>query len=74
MKELYKRILADTPLFFKKLRNKAVVLGVVAASILATGYIDDEGIARILRYIVAVNAAIAAVSQTTKTDTNDGKS
>jgi len=71
MKTIIKRLKAETPKFFKVLRNAAISCGAVATALIASN--DTLGLnlgidlLQLLKYAIAVSVAVASVSQTTKT-------
>lgn len=70
--EIIKRIKSETPSFFKKLRCAAVIIGIIASSILGahkTGELNfPEWMIEISKYIAFMSATAAMIAQTTKTD------
>jgi hypothetical protein len=71
MKTIIQRLRAETPKFFKVLRNAAISCGAVATALIASN--DTLGLnlgidlVQLLKYAIAVSVAVASVSQTTKT-------
>jgi len=70
--EVLNRVKAKTPSFFKKVRKFAVILSVVATSIIGaqkSGEIDfPDFIYQISKYIAFMAATAAVIAQTTKED------
>lgn len=71
MKTLIQRITAETPKFFKALRNMSITLGVAATTLVASNDSLNLGLSvdllQLLKYAIAISVAVASVSQTTKT-------
>lgn len=67
------RVTTPTPPFFKKLRNIALVIGSVAASILVAPVALPAIVMTIAEYAIVACTAISAVSQVTTITENDGK-
>jgi hypothetical protein len=68
---LVKRIKAETPDWFKKIRNTAGALAAMATAIktaipMLDGFVLPEPIPTILNYCIVAGIAVAAVSQTAK--------
>lgn len=68
---LVKRIKAETPDWFKKIRNIAGALAAMATAIktaipMLDGFVLHEPIPTILNYCIVAGIAVAAVSQTAK--------
>lgn len=72
MKEIYKRIVSDTPLFFKRIQIFGVFLGSVSSYILTNS--DSEYNKRMAERIGLVSITCIAVSQFAKKDTNESDS
>ena len=70
--EIVKRIKSKTPSFFKKLRKFAVIISVIATSVIGaskTGEIDfPEWLITSSKYIAFMAATAAMIAQTTKED------
>lgn len=71
MKTLLQRITAETPKFFKALRNMSITLGVAAKVIVESNVSLNLGLTvdfiQLLNYVIVVSIAVAATAQTAKT-------
>ena len=73
MRELIERIKSDTPTFWKKVRNTAIVVGAGAGLLLSLPVTLPVATAGLLTNVVIVCTTIAGTSQLTKTDKDDEK-
>ena len=64
MKQLFERVNAPTPKFFKKLRNIGLVLAAVSTTIAAAPVALPAVIIKIAGYLAVASGVASAVSQT----------
>lgn len=64
MKQLFNRVQAPTPKFFKKLRNIGLVLAAVATTIAAAPVALPAVITTVAGYLAVAAGVLSAVSQT----------
>jgi hypothetical protein len=64
MKQIYNRVNAPTPAFFKKLRNIGLTLAAVAGSIIAAPVALPAVIIKVAGYLIVASGVLSAVSQT----------
>jgi hypothetical protein len=64
MKQIYNRVNAPTPAFFKKLRNIGLTLAAVAGSIIAAPVALPAVVIKVAGYLVVASGVLSAVSQT----------
>jgi hypothetical protein len=72
MKEFFKRLSSETPVFFKKLRNMGLYLGATGTAIIAIPGIPDI-LKNHASTAIWIGAVVAAVSQLTCSDPNQLK-
>lgn len=65
MKQLFERINAPTPKFFKRLRNIGLALAAVAGTIVAAPVALPAVIVKVAGYLAVASGVLSAVSQTT---------
>jgi ABC-type xylose transport system permease subunit len=68
--KLIDRIFADTPKFFKRLRNIGIILGAAGGAIIAAPIALPAAIITAAGYLITAGAVAAAVSQTVYKDDN----
>lgn len=72
MKNIIKRLKAETPAFWKKVRKFAYVAGGISAAVIAANLTQElnlhADLIQALKYVVAVSAAIAASASLTVKD------
>lgn len=64
MKEIFQRVNAPTPKFFKKLRNIGLALAAVAGTIVAAPVALPAVIVKVAGYLAVASGVLSAVSQT----------
>lgn len=64
MKQIYNRVNAPTPTFFKKLRNIGLALAAVATTIVAAPVALPALIIKVAGYLAVAGGVLSAVSQT----------
>lgn len=76
MKEIWKRLKAETPAFWKKARTAAVSIGAAAIAVITINKTMELNILPLIitvcNYTIAACAAIAGTASLTKTDTTNG--
>lgn len=68
MKQLFQRVNAPTPRFFKKLRNVGLVLAAVSTTIAAAPVALPAVVIKIAGYLAVASGVASAVSQTAVED------
>ena len=64
MKQIFQRVNAPTPKFFKKLRNIGLALAAVAGTIVAAPGALPAVIVKVAGYMAVASGVLSAVSQT----------
>ena len=64
MKQIFQRVNAPTPKFFKKLRNIGLALAAVASTIVAAPVSLPAVIVKVAGYLAVASGVLSAVSQT----------
>lgn len=64
MKQIYNRVNAPTPKFFKKLRNIGLALAAVATTIVAAPVALPAIVIKVAGYLAVASGVLSAVSQT----------
>ena len=64
MKQLFQRVNAPTPKFFKKLRNIGLAFAAVAGTIVAAPVALPVVIVKVAGYLAVASGVLSAVSQT----------
>lgn len=64
MKQVFRRVNAPTPKFFKKLRNIGLALAAVAGTIVAAPVALPAVIVKVAGYLAVASGVLSAVSQT----------
>jgi hypothetical protein len=64
MKQLFERVNAPTPKFFKKLRNIGLVLATISGTIVAAPIALPAVLIKVAGYLGVASAVASAVSQT----------
>jgi len=64
MKQIFQRVNAPTPKFFKKLRNIGLALAAVAGTIVAAPVALPAVIVKVAGYMAVASGVLSAVSQT----------
>jgi len=64
MKQLFERVNAPTPKFFKKLRNIGLVLATISGTIVAAPVALPAVLIKVAGYLGVASAVASAVSQT----------
>lgn len=64
MKQVFQRMNAPTPKFFKKLRNIGLALAAVAGTIVASPLALPAVIVKVAGYLAVASGVLSAVSQT----------
>jgi hypothetical protein len=64
MKQVFQRVNAPTPKFFKKLRNIGLALAAVAGTIIAAPVALPAVIVKVAGYLAVASGVLSAVSQT----------
>ena len=64
MKQIFKRVNAPTPTFFKKLRNIGLALAAAATTIAAAPVALPAVIIKVAGYLAVASGVLSAVSQT----------
>lgn len=76
LKELITRVKAETPVFFKRLRNMALSAGTSLTAAWAVisqfNVVVPAGVTHAISYAIVACAFIAGTSQLTKTDASNG--
>jgi hypothetical protein len=64
MKTIVKRMKADTPAFFKNIRNTGLTLAAIAATIMSAPVALPAVLLKIAGYVAVAGGVMSAVSQT----------
>lgn len=64
MKQIFQRVNAPTPKFFKKLRNIGLALAAVAGTIVAAPVALPAVIVKVAGYLAVASGVLSAISQT----------